>query len=59
VKPDETQFVKSTHVVRKGESFYSISRFYNVRLDELLAWNKKSPRSKIYPGDVLEIWKRK
>jgi membrane-bound lytic murein transglycosylase D len=58
-QPDETQYTRSTHVVRKGESFYSISKSYNVKLDELLAWNKKSARSKIYPGDVLEIWMKK
>jgi membrane-bound lytic murein transglycosylase D len=59
VKPDESQYTKSTHVVRRGESFYSISRSHNVKLDELLAWNNRSARSKIYPGDILEIWKRK
>ena len=49
----------TTHVVRKGESFYSISKSYNVRLDELLAWNNRSSRSIIRPGDKLEIWKKK
>jgi membrane-bound lytic murein transglycosylase D len=57
--PDRSQFVKHTHVVKKGESFYSISKTYNISLDELLAWNNKSPRSVIYPGDVLQIWKKK
>jgi membrane-bound lytic murein transglycosylase D len=56
---DEKQYTKSTHVVRKGESFYSISKSYNVKMDELLTWNEKHPRSTIYPGDVLQIWKRK
>jgi membrane-bound lytic murein transglycosylase D len=58
-KPDETSYVKQTHVVRKGETFYSISRAYGVRLDELLAWNNRSSRSIIRPGDRLEIWKKK
>ena len=56
---DESQYTKSTHVVSKGESFYSISKSYDVKMDELLTWNDKHPRSTIYPGDVLQIWKRK
>lgn len=54
--PNEPGWVKRTHVVRKGETFYSISRSYRVRLDQLLAWNNKSPRSTLYPGDVLDVW---
>ena len=57
--PNEQEYEKHTHVVRKGESFYSISKSYNVRLDELLAWNNRSSRSIIRPGDKLEIWKKK
>lgn len=57
--PDETQYRKQTHVVRKGETFYSISRAYGVRLEELLAWNNRSSRSIIRPGDKLHIWKKK
>jgi membrane-bound lytic murein transglycosylase D len=59
VTPDEGNYEKHTHVVSKGESFYSISKSYNVRLDELLTWNNRSSRSIIRPGDKLEIWKKK
>jgi membrane-bound lytic murein transglycosylase D len=57
--PDESDYLKQTHVVSKGETFYSISRAYNVRLDELLAWNNRSSQSIIRPGDKLEIWMKK
>jgi membrane-bound lytic murein transglycosylase D len=57
--PNQSQYVKRVHVVKKGETFYSISRSYNVRLDELLVWNNKHHRSIIHPGDVLEIWTHK
>jgi membrane-bound lytic murein transglycosylase D len=57
--PDESSYKKQTHVVRKGETFYSISRAYNVGLDELLAWNNRSSRSIIRPGDELQIWMKK
>jgi len=57
--PDENCCVKSTHVVRRGESFYSISKKYGVTLNELLAWNNKSARSTLRPGDRLDVWKDK
>lgn len=59
VTPDELNFVKRDHVVQKGETFYSISRTYEIGLDELLTWNNKTPRSALRPGDVLQIWTRK
>lgn len=57
--PDETCCVKHQHVVKKGDTFYSISKRYNVELNELLAWNNKSRRSIIRPGDVLHVWKKR
>jgi membrane-bound lytic murein transglycosylase D len=52
---DETRFEKRDHVVTAGETFYSISRRYNVSMSELMAWNGRT-RSIIRPGDVLVIW---
>jgi membrane-bound lytic murein transglycosylase D len=57
--PDEADHVKRTHVVKRGDTFYSISKAYDVGLDELLVWNNKSARSIIHPGDTLDIWKKK
>jgi membrane-bound lytic murein transglycosylase D len=54
--PDESRFVKERHVVASGESFYSISRRYNVSVSDLMAWNGRS-RSIIRPGDVLIVWR--
>lgn len=47
--------VAHTYTVKKGDTFYSISKKFNVELSDLLSWNSKSPRSTLYPGDVLEI----
>lgn len=58
-RPDASSFVKRTHVVRRGDTFYSISRHYGVPLNDLLSWNRKTSRSVIHPGDVLEIWTKK
>lgn len=57
--PDETCCTRQNHVVKKGDSFYSISKNYDVSLSEVLAWNNKSRRSVIRPGDVVYIWKEK
>lgn len=57
--PDASSHTRHRHVVKKGETFYSISRMYQVGLNELLAWNNKSARSVLHPGDVLTIWKSK
>jgi len=51
--------VKTTHVVKRGDNLYSISRTYNVALGELLAWNNKTRRSVIRPGEEINIWKDK
>jgi len=59
VLPDETNYTRHEHVVKQGENLYSISQTYQVALTELLAWNNKSQRSVIHPGDVLVVWKKK
>jgi membrane-bound lytic murein transglycosylase D len=58
-KPTGDDYVRQTYTVRKGDSFYSISRRFDVGVSELVAWNGKSKRSTIYPGQTLEIWKKK
>jgi len=45
----------ATHVVRKGETLSSIARFYRVRLADVLAWNQKADRNRLYPGERLKI----
>lgn len=43
------------HVVRTGDTLSSISRRYNVRLADLLAWNNKTSRSTLYPGNRIKV----
>ncbi len=50
-----THLVQKTYKVKKGDTYYSISRKFNVELSDLLAWNGRSAKSVLYPGDVLEI----
>lgn len=58
-KPSESDFIRSNYTVKKGDTFYSISRKFDVGMVDLLAWNSKSTKSIIRPGDVLEIWRKK
>ncbi len=53
---DQSRYERQKHVVSAGETLYSISRRYDVQLDDLMAWNGKT-RSILRPGDVLVIWK--
>lgn len=41
--------------VRRGDSPYLIARRHNMPLSELLQLNNLTPRSRIYPGQVLKI----
>ena len=52
---DDARFEKTKHVVERGESLYSISRQYNVSVQDLMTWNGRT-RSYIRAGDVLVIW---
>jgi membrane-bound lytic murein transglycosylase D len=45
-----------THTVKKGETLTSIGRIYKVDISAILAWNKKTNRNRLYPGEKLKIW---
>jgi membrane-bound lytic murein transglycosylase D len=41
--------------VKRGDSPYKIARAHNMKLQRLLRINHLTPRSKIYPGQVLSV----
>ncbi len=41
--------------VRRGDSPYKIARAHNMKLQRLLRINNLTPRSKIYPGQLLSV----
>jgi len=45
----------ASHTVVKGDTLYSISRKYNISVDELCSENKMSKNDSIYIGQVLSI----
>ena len=44
-----------THIVRKGETLFSISWRYNESTANLARWNRLGDGSLIYPGQVLKL----
>ncbi len=46
---------KNTHKIEKGETLSSISRKYNVSIEEIIKWNNLKKDGKINTGQVLII----
>jgi len=44
-----------THIVRKGETLYSISWRYGKDPDDVARWNRLGDGSLIYPGQVIRL----
>jgi membrane-bound lytic murein transglycosylase D len=44
------------HIVKSGETLTSISRRYNKRISEILAWNTGIHKDRLYPGERIAIW---
>ncbi|MGI9262491.1 MAG: LysM peptidoglycan-binding domain-containing protein [Woeseiaceae bacterium] len=44
------------HIVAAGESFWTISRRYNVNMNKLAAWNGTAPRDTLSIGQKLVVW---
>jgi len=44
------------HIVASGESFWIISRRYDVNMNKLAAWNGMAPRDTLSIGQKLVVW---
>lgn len=44
------------HVVKNGDTFWDLSREYNVQIRSLAKWNGMAPTDPLYPGKELVIW---
>lgn len=44
------------HIVKRGETLTSISRLYDKRISEILAWNTGLHKDRLFPGDRIAIW---
>jgi LysM repeat protein len=43
------------HVVREGESLWSIAQKYNITIEEIKSWNSLNGGDRIYPLDRLKL----
>lgn len=50
--------VKSTHVVRKGDTLWGIARRQGTSVNKLAAWNGISRKSVLRPGQKLTVWSK-
>jgi len=48
--------IKFEHIVRSGESFWTISQHYKVTTRQLAAWNGMAPRDTLSIGKKLVVW---
>jgi membrane-bound lytic murein transglycosylase D len=44
------------YTVRRGDSLYAIATSHGTTVERLRSWNKMGRRSRIYPGEVLDIF---
>jgi len=51
----ETMLTLPVHIVRAGDSLFSISKKYNIRFSRLLVWNHKNQTSTLHVGDVIYL----
>lgn len=45
----------STHIVKAGQTLWSIAALYGITLDEILSWNGLTERSIVKPGDEVLV----
>lgn len=54
VKPSDLAFA-GNHIIKRGDSLYSLSKIYRVSVDDLIQFNKIANPSKIFPGMKIKI----
>ena len=52
---NQLQSKKITHTVRKGDSWWALSRRYGVDMHKLAQWNRTTPNRTLRPGQKLVI----
>lgn len=56
-KPVKEKLIKEkrTHLVRQGDTFYSISKSYGLSLKKLRELNKFDDKARLYPGQTIIV----
>jgi len=53
---DYSKYTQKIHVIKSGETFYSISKQYNISVPEILEWNNIDVNDKLAVGQKLVIY---
>lgn len=56
-KRNKAEIGKNTHMVKEGETMYTISQHYAIKLDRLYFLNQISPGTRPSPGTTLQLRK--
>ena len=48
----------SVHIVRRGDTLWSVAKTYAVSVGDITEWNNISKSAKLFPGDKLKIFAR-
>lgn len=59
VAPKKSKAKIDKHIVKKGESLWSISQIYGIKLKKLYKKNNLTNQDEIKPGDIVNLKKRK
>ena len=54
-KRNKAEFGKDTHTVKEGETLYSISHLYAVKMNKLIRKNNLTPDYKVKVGEILYL----
>lgn len=58
-KRNKAEFGKNTHEVKQGETLYTISQLYGIKLNKLIKKNNINKTDSLYIGAVLNLRKQK
>jgi len=59
LQPKRNKGIDEEHTVQPGETMYSISQKYGIKLKKLYKKNNLTPSTEVYPGMVLSLRKKK
>ncbi len=49
--------IRKNYIVKSGDNLWNIAKRFGTTIDQVLEWNKLSPRALLHPKQKLVIWK--
>lgn len=51
----DSMALSTEHLVKPGDTFYSIARAHGIEVTELLKWNNRTIQTGLKPGEILKV----